>query len=261
MAFDDPIVYPGKPGLSHLHVFFGNTGTDGNSTTETLGAESSSTCAGGIANRSAYWTPAMVDTSTGRAIRPGYNVVYYKSGYNSNPLASLKAPPNGLRVVTGNKVTQSTALASWEVVHSFECWSDQIPGGRSGMQQSIPDCPVGGEILIILYFPNCWDGVNLDSVDHRSHMAHSGGGSCPASHPVALPVISMNVHYPVTAGQSTKNWRLSSDAYTNGPGGYSMHGDFWINWDEDIKTAWMTNCVKAGKDCHAFLLGNGKTLF
>jgi hypothetical protein len=28
MAFDDPIVYPGQPGKSHLHVFFGNTGTN-----------------------------------------------------------------------------------------------------------------------------------------------------------------------------------------------------------------------------------------
>ena len=28
MAFDDPIVYPGQPGRSHLHVFFGNTGIE-----------------------------------------------------------------------------------------------------------------------------------------------------------------------------------------------------------------------------------------
>ncbi|MEI6403953.1 MAG: hypothetical protein WCP59_17400, partial [Actinomycetota bacterium] len=29
---DDPIVYPGQPGASHEHVFFGNTGTDAAST-------------------------------------------------------------------------------------------------------------------------------------------------------------------------------------------------------------------------------------
>ena len=32
MAFDDPIVYPGRPGAAHLHTFFGNTGTNAAST-------------------------------------------------------------------------------------------------------------------------------------------------------------------------------------------------------------------------------------
>src|SRR5262245_35670801 len=33
---DDPIVYPGRPGASHLHVFFGNTMANAYSTYETL---------------------------------------------------------------------------------------------------------------------------------------------------------------------------------------------------------------------------------
>ena len=36
MAEDDPIVYPGAPGASHLHVFFGNTSTNANSTVKSL---------------------------------------------------------------------------------------------------------------------------------------------------------------------------------------------------------------------------------
>lgn len=261
MAFDDPIVYPGKPGASHLHTFFGNTSTNANSDTKSLFAATSSTCAGGIANLTAYWVPAMIDKTTDRGLIPAANLIYYKSGYNSNPPALIRPPPNGLRMVAGNKVTQAGELESSNVHHNFECWSSQLPGGRSGMKQAIPDCPSGGYILSILDFPNCWDGVNLDSVDHRSHMAYSGGGRCPASHPVAIPVVTLNINYSVTSGQSTRNWRLSSDAYATGPGGYTMHGDVWFNWNEPVQTAWMTNCVKAARDCHAYLLGDGRELF
>ena len=35
-SFNDPIVHPGKPGASHLHMFFGNTGTDANSTVDSI---------------------------------------------------------------------------------------------------------------------------------------------------------------------------------------------------------------------------------
>src|SRR5262245_47196774 len=38
-AKDDPIVYPGSPGLSHSHDFFGNDGTDAFSTYESLRAD------------------------------------------------------------------------------------------------------------------------------------------------------------------------------------------------------------------------------
>jgi hypothetical protein len=41
-----------------------------------------------------------------------------------------------------------------------------------------------------VFFPSCWDGVNLDSADHKSHMAYPiqnyNGGDCPSSHPVHL---------------------------------------------------------------------------
>lgn len=254
MAFDDPIVFPGKPGASHLHTFFGNTSTDGNTTTESLSV-GGSTCWGGTANRSSYWIPAMVDTATMRAIVPSSFLVYYKSGYNAIPKSQIQAPPNGLRVVAGNSVTQSSAKNPWEVWHYFEC-------NDANRSQSMPLCQGGGTLSVSLHFPNCWDGVNLDSVDHRSHMAHSGGGVCPKSHPVAIPVVTLNIFYQVPNGESTANWRLSSDNYANSiAAGYSMHGDFWINWDEGIKNAWMEGCVRAGRDCHAHLIGDGRQYY
>src|SRR3954452_17242164 len=37
-APDDPIVYPGQPGKSHLHTFFGNATTDASSSYDSLRA-------------------------------------------------------------------------------------------------------------------------------------------------------------------------------------------------------------------------------
>ena len=48
---DDPIVYPGQPGKSHLHAFFGNTGINANSTATSIATTGNSTCRGGTVNR------------------------------------------------------------------------------------------------------------------------------------------------------------------------------------------------------------------
>lgn len=49
-------------------------------------------------------------------------------------------------------------------------------------------CPDG--IRFELMFPSCWDGVNLDSEDHKSHVAYPNlviDGTCPDDYPVRLP--------------------------------------------------------------------------
>jgi hypothetical protein len=70
MAWVDPIVFPGEPGRSHLHTFFGNTGVDENSTFTSLISSGGSTCFGGLANMSVYWVPSMIDTLTGMPLMP-----------------------------------------------------------------------------------------------------------------------------------------------------------------------------------------------
>ncbi|MET0279823.1 MAG: DUF1996 domain-containing protein [Steroidobacteraceae bacterium] len=258
MGFDDPILFAGKPGASHLHVFFGNTSTDAYTTTESLFKAKSSTCAGGVANLSAYWIPALVDMSTQAAMIPNSFLFYYKSGYNKIPLSKIRPLPEGLRMIAGNRTTQASEIRSWtgspnlgDVHHRFAC-----NGGQK--QQSIP-AGCNGELSIELEFPNCWDGVNLGSADGRAHMRYSGGDVCPGSHPVPLPVISLNVGYAVNA---TQVLRLSSDNYSlKRPGGYSMHGDLWVRWTEGIAETWTDKCVRAPMDCHAYLTGDGRELY
>ena len=99
MAFDDPIVYPGQPGKSHLHVFFGNTGTSANSTAASIANTGNSTCRGGTINRSGYWAPAMIDTRDGTPVTPQSMVIYYKTGYNGVKPGDIKSLPQGLRMM------------------------------------------------------------------------------------------------------------------------------------------------------------------
>jgi len=46
---------------------------------------------------------------------------------------------------------------------------------------------------------SCWDGKNLDSADHKSHISYpasgtmESGGPCPASHPVKIPQVMYEV--------------------------------------------------------------------
>jgi len=73
LSKDDPIVYPGQPGKSHLHQFFGNTGTNASSNYQSLRTTGGSTCTRTTdvsAQRSAYWMPAMLD-GAGNAVKIG----------------------------------------------------------------------------------------------------------------------------------------------------------------------------------------------
>lgn len=62
-------------------------------------------------------------------------------------------------------------------------------------------CPSGMRAQVI--FRSCWDGVNLDSPDHASHMAFPTPGPefgpCPASHPIRVPTLFYEVIYDTNA--------------------------------------------------------------
>jgi len=110
-------------------------------------------------------------------------------------------------------------------------------------------------------FPQCWDGVNLDSPNHKSHMAYGAGWpdlGCPSSHPVPLAQITQNFRYRVPTG-GMASWRLSSDMYS-GPAGYSGHADWMNGWDPAVFQRVVTNCYRRGLDCQMNLLGDGQML-
>ena len=254
MAFDDPLVYPREPGKSHLHVFFGNTGTNAYSTAATIAGSGNSTCRGGIANRSAYWVPATIDTRTGTPVKPAQAGMYYKNGYNGIRADEIRPFPKGLRMIAGD-ATNSSTKGPWRFVCVY-------PGGDNKEHREIPDCPVGSQLFQMVFFPQCWDGTNLDSPDHKSHMSYPVNRRCPESHPVPIPEITFNIQYDVREPGISRFWRLASDMYpSDQPGGRSMHGDWFDGWEPSVKEAWVKGCNQAARDCHSHLLGDGRQIY
>lgn len=262
MANDDPMVYPNQSGAAHHHTFFGNTTIDFKSDLSNLSLAGNSTCMGGTANRSAYWVPSMIDTSTNTPIKPIFALWYYKTGYTV-PRQYITAPPKGLRIIAGNM----KAITAQPTRHpQFTCFKDGDYSSWS--EKNIPNCKQGRIIVEHVSFPQCWDGVNLDSPDHKSHMAEADvsfttPNKCPASHPIAIPAISLNIQYQITAAEGTANWRLSSDNYAKNAynAGYSAHAD-WVNgWDEKVIAGVVKNCLNTGKDCGSHMLGDGTIIY
>jgi hypothetical protein len=257
-AFDDPIVYPNQPGASHLHMFFGNTAITASSTPASVASTGNSTCLGGTLNRTAYWVPALVDSRTGTVLTPDEAVFYYKTGYNVDPRV-VKPFPAGLRMIAGNK--SATAIQEYA---SWDCRDVWIPN-----KGTVPtSCRVGDAVRLVIIFPQCWDGRNLDSPDHKSHMAYPvyrnapQRSTCPPTHPVTLPEITEHFDWPVTAGAAPAYWRLASDMYsTSIPGGFSAHADWMNGWDPATMTTIVTQCLNKSLDCLVGLTGTGKTLF
>jgi len=262
MDFVDPIVAPRRPRASHLHIFFGNTTTGAWSTPETIRTTGGSTCTGGTANRSAYWAPAIIDTSTGDPVlsssswvdREHFLQVYYKSGYDGVQEHEIVNFPPGLRMIAGSAM--STGPQRDIVTYSCVDGNREIHGATS-----FPDCSPGQLFVMSVKFPQCWDGRNLDSPDHKSHMAYGLGWyhrGCPDTHPVPLPQITQNYRYRVPSG-GMDHWRLSSDVY-DGPAGYSGHADWMNGWDPAVFQRMLDNCYRGGYDCQMNLLGDGTAL-
>jgi hypothetical protein len=257
MAFDDPIVFPGKPNASHLHQFFGNTDVNANTTSATIGSTGSSTCSGGTANRTGYWTPALIDAG-GTVVAPSTATIYYKSGYQMKP--SLVQPmPTGLRMIAGDK--------NWSNVSQNQerVWWTCDGGGGPTYSSTIPAC--GVRVMLIVIFPQCWDGVNLDSPDHKSHMAYpiysnaTDGSKCPADHPVVVPEITEEFFWPVAGYRgSASTWHISSDMDLTKPGGLSAHADWMMGWDPDVMKTFVTLCLDMSKDCQVNGIGNNTYL-
>jgi hypothetical protein len=291
-SYNDPVVFPGQADAAHLHRFYGNTLLDENSDIDSLFTTGESSCQGNELNRSAYWYPALLapdyDQQTGNRVLDGngdpawkavtavvgdddvaHELFYYSAGVDD--LESIQPIPLGLKMIAGNHMgqpgmEQDTSIVRWHC-QSWESSDATNPRWST----SIPECLAPDRLRMDVFFPSCWNGTDLDSSDHKSHLAYpinpSGAANstvCPANHPV--PIIRVSFHYafgvkpdvyePTT--MSSRGWRLASDMYdasTATPGGMSLHAD-WVNaWHPEALQAVLDTCIKEALDCHDGNLG------
>ncbi|WP_213454446.1 DUF1996 domain-containing protein [Rhizomonospora bruguierae] len=228
---DDPIVFFGLPGASHYHTFMGNTTTNANTTLPSLQAGGTSCITPG--DKTGYWMPTLYNGD--EAVQPvGRQVIYYKSGVLD--YRSVRPFPPGLRYVVGSpSATLDEFRTSPGAVEGWEC-------GDSSRNGDFPaTCPAGSQLNVRFQSPSCWDGLHLDTPDHKSHLAYPVVGVCPGDHPVAVPMIEFKMAWPVSGDMSRV--RLSSGR------GYSFHYDVFNAWDPPTLAALTTHCVNGGLQC------------
>jgi len=244
-AANDPIKFPGQPGASHLHDFFGNRSVDAGSTYNSMLA-GATTC-GSNADRAGYWAPALyrkgvkvnpAGSFNGRNVREKF---YYRDEH-LDPGTKVQAFPAGFKMIQGYGAATSLADANahgagWGSRTWWGC-TDNSVGGKP---TSPPNCKAG-IITLHVTFPNCWDGVMVDGDEVAAgHVKFPSNGKCPSSHPKALPLLIERLEYPV--GTSGGDITLSS-----GPP-YTAHVDFWNVWQQPRLEALTATCLNADKNC------------
>ncbi|MEV4638867.1 DUF1996 domain-containing protein [Actinoplanes sp. NPDC049548] len=235
---DDAIVFPGMAGASHLHSFFGNKSTDASSTNESLFASKETSCEPKV-DRSAYWIPTLEEN--GKPVDPHGVTVYYGSRLK-DPTETVPFP-EGLRMIAGNAKNQAASPKG--TPGQFWCAGAGGEIGRS-TDGNWPVCAKTAELTYQLTFPDCWDGVHLDSPDHKSHVGSTGpDGTCRSGKfPVAIPSLSFVIGYPTSGGPA--GFKLSSG------GALSMHGDFMNAWETKPLAERVRNCITQKAKCDSF---------
>ena len=236
---DDPIVHPGQPGASHLHDFFGATGTDASSTTASL--RGGGTTCEDHDDTAAYWVPALVDGAT--PVRPDFARAYYRAAVGADA-AAVRALPPGLQLIVGDAQASAGQWAPTDQVG----WGCGLRPRR--LHRTPPqNCTVSASLTLRLVFPDCWDGRHVTSADHRSHLARSRRGRCPPTHPVAIVQVQVSVAYPVWRPTALSPSPRAAELVLASGGWQTTHGDVWNTWGQDRLQHQTDLCIRVLANC------------
>ncbi|MFD7438754.1 DUF1996 domain-containing protein [Streptomyces sp. NPDC059861] len=258
---DNVIVAPGVTnGAHHFHDYIGNQSNDAFASDEDLAAADTS-CADQGDKSSYYWPVLRLQNGTQEqdAQSPGGGVegnageiVTPKEvtlTFGGSPLGEVTAMPRLLRIITGDAKAfvngPGNANASWSCT-GFE---------DRQLKDKYPLCPSGSDVVRTFRFQSCWDGTNIDSANHRTHVAFAdASGNCPSGFR-AIPQLVQRIVYDVDApslddgGSTTPLFAVDSfPEQLHKP--VTDHGDFVNVFDEDLMGE-MVDCINDGRQCGA----------
>jgi hypothetical protein len=293
LKYDDPTVYWGQPGKSHLHDQTGNRNWNAFSTYENLRAGGGSDCNNvaaadkddskltHAANRTPYWQPGMLILVNGvwNVLNLDWTQYYYKRRPLTDPVESDPANPqymgkavplpNGLKFVFG--MDFATGKSDGSHVY-FSCQKGAAGGGGAPVNyemdlKSAATCAasaLGNSLVVRAAAPDCWDGKYLDTPDHRAHMGFAGYGSwgyrkCDAAHPFVIPSFSYIASYTILPGDDISSIHFASDEMDpTKPAGWSFHVDYGpAAWDPKVWQMIEDGCLNSDMSCNGGQIGNG----
>jgi hypothetical protein len=210
-----------------------------------------------------YWTPTLYVRMKDGTFKPvpvmgdpndtqGGMTVYYLQR-PSPSTEKLQAFPEGFRMLAGDSAKRtvgSNDLATRGI--SYACLGADKPETND-----IPNYKCPGGLRAQVFFPSCWDGKNLDSSNHKSHMSYPDSqtydnGPCPATHPVHMISVFYEVLYDTKLFDDQWNGTQHPFVFANGDTtGYGFHGDFLNGWDVDVLQKAIDTCNDNSGDVSA----------
>ncbi|MFF5187715.1 DUF1996 domain-containing protein [Streptomyces sp. NPDC000345] len=258
---DNVIVAPGvSNGAHHFHDYIGNQSNTAFASDEDLAnAETSCVDQG---DKSTYYWPVLrlqngtqeqdagspgggIEGNAGEIVTPKDVTLTFVG----NARSKVTAMPRLLRIITGDAKAfvngNANANASWSCT-GFE---------DRQLKDKYPLCPDGSDVVRTFRFQSCWDGSNIDSANHRTHVAFAAtDGTCPAGFE-AIPQLVQRIVYDVDApsladgGRTTPLFAVDSfPEQLHKP--VTDHGDFINVFDEDLMGQ-MVGCINDGRTCGA----------
>ncbi|MFC8877490.1 DUF1996 domain-containing protein, partial [Streptomyces ardesiacus] len=202
---DNLIAAPGVDnGAHHTHDYVGNQDNDAFSSDEDL-ANADTTCQN-QGDRSTYYWPVLrlqdgteefdandqgggAEGNIGKILKPAEARIRFVGSRQGDVVAM----PKFLRVITGDAKSFTNGDANANASWSCSGFEDRQ------VTDKYPLCPDGSQVLRTVNFQSCWDGQNIDSANHRDHMAFvQEDGSCPDGFR-AVPQLQIRLAYDIPA--------------------------------------------------------------
>ena len=185
-----------------------------------------------VENKSAYWHPAVYEVIDGV-----YNLVSSDDTtayYIWESTGETRAFPPGFRMIGGLRPNIDPVNAFAGCAGESRCTKSDCTSPNTFFPTV--QCE---ELEVEMSFPSCWDGVNNDSDDHTSHVHYSSDGTpdgtCPSSHPVKIPMISLFFRI--------NNYR--GGHYTFSDDSSIFHADYIAGWDEQVLQNVLNHCQES----------------
>jgi hypothetical protein len=176
--------------------------------------------------------------NTGGIVRPAKVLIEYRG----NPVSKVEPMPKFLRALTGDAKPTSRGPANARATWTCSGFTDRL-------SDKYPICPAGSQVQRVHDFPGCWDGKNIDSDNHRKHVAFAdkATGACPEGFR-AIPQLRITVSYDIPQDVQIKGQYALDSFPEENHNPFSDHNDF-INVNSAQTMQRIATCINKGRNC------------